>query len=74
VTALSRKPDAEEIEIFSQILNETPDSTSPGFPELSSLMAPSRFEMPQDADAEAFARWVTVSRILLNLDETIHRG
>ena len=74
LTALSRKPDAEEIEIFSRILNETPDSTSPGFPELSSLMAPSRFEMPQDADAAAFARWFTVSRILLNLDETIHRG
>ena len=72
--ALSRKPHPEEIDLLSRILAQRADAASPDTTEITALMAHPRFEVPEGADAAAIARWFTVSRILLNLDETIHRG
>ena len=72
--ALSRRPNPEEIEILSQVLATRQNGSTQDALSVAELMAHPRFNPPADADAVELARWFAVGRILLNLDETLHRG
>jgi hypothetical protein len=72
--ALSRRPNPEEVEVFSEVLEARTIDMVSDAPSVAALMTHPRFQLPKGADATAVARWFAVSRILLNLDETIHRG
>ncbi|MFN7139084.1 MAG: PSD1 and planctomycete cytochrome C domain-containing protein [Limisphaerales bacterium] len=67
---LSRKPAREERERLAELLKQQLQSYDED-PEEAKLLAPANF--PKELDVKQVAAWTTVSRVLLNLDETISR-
>ena len=64
--AVARDPSEKETKRLEQLLDEF----VPG-PEDAKLKLPAN--LPKDTDPASYAAWVTVSRVLLNLDELITR-
>jgi hypothetical protein len=67
---LSRKPSAAEKSRLTDLLNKELGVFANAPQEVSALLSDKKYAM---LDAKEFAAWTTVSRVLLNLDETITR-
>jgi hypothetical protein len=67
---LSREPKEDEHRRVKELLAEQIQSYE-STPDEAKLLLPKKF--PANADVKQFAAWTTVSRVLLNLDETITR-
>ncbi|HEX6961181.1 MAG TPA: DUF1553 domain-containing protein, partial [Lacipirellula sp.] len=71
---LSRKPSAEELAVLEDFLDEQrkrfqSDGSDPW--QLISDKADEKFDLPENATAPELAAWTALSRVVLNLDETI---
>ena len=67
---LSRKPTMEEKARLTDLLNKEVAAFTKAPQEATAMAADKKYAM---LDAKEFAAWTTVSRVLLNLDETITR-
>lgn len=67
---LSRSPEKAERDRLAKLLQTERHNFSIA-PEEASLLAPKK--LPKNADVKEVAAWTSVSRVLLNLDETISR-
>ncbi len=67
---LSREPKADEQKRVKELLVEQLQSYESAPDEAKSLLPK---KLPKNADVRQLAAWTTVSRVLLNLDETITR-
>ena len=72
--ALSRPATQQETQILLKILADR-DRVNRGSPKtVDAILAYDHFEVNPEIDRVELANWFSVTRILLNLDEAIHRG
>jgi hypothetical protein len=69
---VSRKPTKEEVEILSDLLKKERKRFSEKDSKPSDLLGDGK-KLPENIEWSESATWVAVSRVLLNLDETITR-
>ncbi len=67
---LAREPKKDERERLKQLLDDELKSFTAADAEAAQFVGK---EAPKDVDAKNLAAWITVARVLLNLDETISR-
>jgi hypothetical protein len=72
-TAVSREPTAEELKVLTGLLDKHGKEYVADEDSATKLVSTGARPVPQDIDAGELAAWTSVSRVILNLHETITR-
>lgn len=73
-TALNRQPRAEEIDVLATLLAKHLPEYQQDKQAAQKLVATGDAEVPKDLNVSELAAWTSVSRVILNLSETITRS
>ena len=72
--ALDRKPTRKEIEALSNLCRKELERYTADQEAAGKLIRTGEWPVPKDLDATELAAWTSVSRVILNLHETITRS
>jgi hypothetical protein len=73
-TALNREPRAQELEVLSNLYAKHLEEYSQDKTAADKLLGAGDAPAPKDLDVSELAAWTSVSRVILNLSETITRS
>ena len=72
--ALNRAPRSEEVEILSDLYQKHLDEYSKDKDAAAKVVSMGETSVPKDLDVPELAAWTSVSRVIINLSETITRS